>query len=229
MKSKAIVKTTVDLLMTFALLFLMGYQLWGETAHEIAGTGLFVLFILHHILNFRWYQSLFKGKYTAVRIFQIVTDLSVLIAMFALMYSGISMSRHVFAFLPIRNGLAMARRLHILGSYWGFLLMSLHLGLHWSMVSGIIGKSFSIQKQSKIRTVLCRIAAVMIAGYGFYVLIKRNFITYLFLKQEFVFLDYNESKILFYIDYLALMGLCIFAAHYTLRLLKFLRQGKPPC
>lgn len=227
MKSKAIVKTTVDLLMTLALLFLMGYQLWGETAHEIAGTGLFVLFILHHILNFRWYQSLFKGKYTAVRIFQIVTDLSVLIAMFALMYSGISMSRHVFAFLPIHNGLAMARRLHILGSYWGFLLMSLHLGLHWGMVSGIIGKSFSIQKQSKIKTVLCRIAAAMIAGYGFYVLIKRNFITYLFLKQEFVFLDYNESKILFYMDYLALMGLCIFAAHYTLRLLKFLRQGKP--
>lgn len=224
MKPKAIVKITVDILMTFALLFLTGYQLWGEAAHEIAGTGLFILFILHHILNFGWYQSLFKGKYTAVRIFQMALDLSVLLVMFALMYSGITMSRHVFGFLPRHTGLAMARRLHILGSYWGFLLMSLHLGLHWSMILGMFKKGFHIQKQSKIRTVLCRIAGIVIAGYGFFIPIKRDFITYLFLKQEFVFLDYDESIILFYIDYLAWMGLCILAAHYTSKLLR-IRPG----
>ncbi len=226
MKPKAIVKITVDILMTLALLFLMGYQLWGEVAHEIAGVGLFVLFILHHILNFQWYKTLFKGKYTAVRIFQIVIDVSVLIVMLMMMYSGITMSRHVFAFLPIHGGLAMARRLHIRGSYWGFLLMSLHLGLHWSMILGMLKKAFPIQKKSKIWTGLCRIAGIVIAGYGAYIPIKRDFVTYLLLKQEFVFLDYNESKISFYIDYLACMGLCIFVTHYASTLLKRLRQRK---
>lgn len=226
MKPKAIVKITVDILMTLALLFLVGYQLWGEVAHEIAGAGLFVLFILHHILNIQWYTSLFKGKYTVVRIFQIVIDVSVLIVMLMLMYSGIAMSRHVFAFLPVHSGLAMARRLHILGSYWGFLLMSLHLGFHWSMILSMLKKAFPIQKKSKIRTGLCRIAGIVIAGYGAYIPIKRDFVTYLLLKQEFVFLDYNESKILFYIDYLACMGLCVFAAHYALKLFKLLRQRK---
>ena len=34
MKPTAIIKIVVDVLMTLALLFLMGYQLWGEAAHE---------------------------------------------------------------------------------------------------------------------------------------------------------------------------------------------------
>lgn len=51
MKPKAKVKIAVDVLMTLGLLFLMGYQFWGDVAHEWAGAGMFVLFILHHALN----------------------------------------------------------------------------------------------------------------------------------------------------------------------------------
>lgn len=99
---------------------------------------MFVLFIAHQILNFRWYKSLFKGKYTPMRIFQVIVDMLTLLSMLAMMYSGIVLSRYVFAFLPINGGMALARKLHMLGSYWGFLLMSLHLGLHWNMVLGVI-------------------------------------------------------------------------------------------
>ena len=61
MKPKAIAKITVDTLMTLALLFLMGYQFWSDAAHEWAGAGMFLLFILHHILNANWYQSLLSS------------------------------------------------------------------------------------------------------------------------------------------------------------------------
>ena len=64
MKPKAKVKIAVDVLMTLGMLFLMGYQFWGDVAHEWAGAGMFVLFILHHALNGGWYKSLFRGKYT---------------------------------------------------------------------------------------------------------------------------------------------------------------------
>ena len=40
MKPTAITKIIVDVLMTLVLLFLMGYQLWGEAAHEWAGAGM---------------------------------------------------------------------------------------------------------------------------------------------------------------------------------------------
>lgn len=226
MKPKAIVKIILDVLMTVALLFLMGYQLWGDVAHEIVGAGLFVLFIVHHILNWSFYKHLFRGKYTPMRILQLVMDGLVLAVMIMLMVSGIMMSRHVFAFLPVHGGLSVARRLHILGSYWGFILMSMHLGLHWNQMLGMFRKTTGIKKASKIRTACCFAAGLLIAGYGGYVLVKRDFPTYLFLKTEFVFLDYSESPILFYLDYLAFMGLCIFVAHYLAKLCRKIQSRK---
>ena len=75
MKPKAIRKIAADILMTLALLFLMGYQFWGDTAHEWVGAGMFLLFILHHILNGGWYRNLFRGKYSPSRILQLAADL----------------------------------------------------------------------------------------------------------------------------------------------------------
>ena len=52
MKLKFAAKIIIDILMTLALLCLMGYQLCGDAAHEWVGAGMFLLFIVHHILNF---------------------------------------------------------------------------------------------------------------------------------------------------------------------------------
>ena len=60
MKPKAILKIAVDVLMTLALLFLMGYQFWGDVAHEWVGAGMFLLFIAHHILNGNLYPVSYK-------------------------------------------------------------------------------------------------------------------------------------------------------------------------
>lgn len=226
MKPKAIIKLAVDIFMTLALLFLMGYHLWGDAPHEWVGAGMLVLFIAHHILNGNWHKMLFKGKYNAMRIVTLVIDFLVLVSMLAQMYSRYCVSRHVFAFLPIDGGMALARRLHILGAYWGFILMSLHLGLHWNMILGMSRKAAGIKNSSKIRSIIACIAGLVIAGYGVWVFIKRDLLTYLLLKTEFVFLDYSESKILFYIDYLALMGLCVFIAHYIAKLCRRVQSRK---
>ena len=224
MSARKTVKLAVDILMTIALLVLSGYQFWGETAHEWVGTLMFILFIAHHILNIGWHKYIFKGKYTALRIAMLCIDLLVLLAMLAQMYSGIVISRYVFDFLPINSGLAFARKLHILGAYWGFILMSLHIGLHWNMVIGVMKKSLHTKKASKVRSGILTAAGLMIAGYGAFAFMKRDFCTYLFLKSEFVFLDYAEPIILFYIDYLAIMGLFIFVAHYGLKLFKSIKD-----
>ena len=220
MNTKAKVKICIDVLMTALLLFLMGYQFWGEVAHEWVGAGMFVLFIAHHVLNAHWYTALFKGRYTPYRVLQLVINTLTLAAMLALMYSGIVMSRHVFTFLPIEGGMALARRLHILGSYWGMVLMSLHLGLHWNMVLGLVKKRMPMPKAPKLRSGILFIIGLLIAVYGGVVFFKRDFPTYLLLKSEFVFLDYQELPILFYGDYLALMGLFVFVSHSLGKMLK---------
>lgn len=69
MRTKMKLKTATDLLMSVALLLLMAYeQIGGQATHEWIGMGMFVLFILHHILNRKWIKNLFRGKYTALRV-----------------------------------------------------------------------------------------------------------------------------------------------------------------
>lgn len=212
MKSK--VKPVVDIFMTVLLLFLMGYQFWGETAHEWAGTLMLLLFIAHHILNAGWYKNVLRGRYTPVRIIMTVINLALLVAMLCLMGSGIMMSRHVFSFLSVSSGMGTARLVHMAACYWGFVLMSLHLGLHWGMMMTKIRQSLPSTSPSRIRTVILRIVAAVIAVYGAYVFISRNLITYMLLQTQFVFLDFGESPIFFYIDYLAMAGLFVWIAYY---------------
>lgn len=211
MRPKTVIKIIIDISMTFGLMLLMGYQFWGDVAHEWIGAIMLVLFIVHHFLNARWYKNLLKGKYTAMRVFQLCVNMMVLVAMLAQMYSGIIMSRHVFTFLRFGGGMALARRLHILGAYWGFVLMSLHLGLHWAMFIGITKRNIKVL--SRAISISVNAAGILIAVYGLFVFIKRELASYMFLQTEFVFMDFSESKLLFYLDYLAMMGLFIFLAH----------------
>lgn len=220
MKPKARLKIVIDVLMTLALLFLMGYQFWGDAVHEWAGAGMFVLFVVHHILNRNWYKNLFRGKYTLFRVFQLILDLAAFAAMICLMISGIMLSNHVFAFLNIHGGISLARLLHMVSSYWGFVVMALHLGIHWGIFSGLARKIFRIKESSRARSIVIFFVSAAIAVYGVTVFIKRNLLTYMLMQTQFVFFDFGESGLLFYLDYLAMMGTCIFLSHYLGRLLK---------
>ncbi len=225
MKPKQTVKVCVDIAMTLGLLFLMGYHLWGDTAHEWAGAGIFVLFLCHHILNWRWWRGLFRGKYTAARVLQAGIDLLALAAMLGLMVSSVILSHEVFAFLHIRGHLSFARRLHMASAYWGFLLMAAHLGLHWGVFLKMAQRTrLSGKRQPMLPTLL----GAVIAVYGIVVMRKRDLPTYLFLRAEFVFLDFSESKILFYLDYLAMMGTFIFLAYFTAKLLRKRKERDTP-
>ena len=150
MKPKQIIKIVIDILMTAVLLLLMAYSLVGEAAHEWLGIGMFVLFILHHILNSKWSQNLFKGKYTPFRILQTVLVVLALSSMLGSMISGIVLSRHALDFLPVTGGQSWARTLHMLCAYWGFVVISLHLGLHWSMMMGMTSRLW--KKKSDVRS-----------------------------------------------------------------------------
>lgn len=213
MKPKMKIKIGIDFLMTVLLLFLMAYQIIGETLHEWFGAAMLVLFIIHNILNIKWYQNLFHGKYKPVRIFGTILNFAVLVAMLSLGYSGIVMSRHLFAFLPINSGMALARVLHLAGSYWGFVPMSLHLGLHWNMIIGILRKLTGGKKRPILVWIL-RFAAFVVAGHGAYCFIRADIFSYMFLKTEFVFFDFEKSAFSVFSEYIAMMGLWIFVGYY---------------
>lgn len=114
---------------------------------------IFSLFVVHHILNTYWHNNLFKGRNSAIRILTLCIDCLMLISVLAQMYSGIVMSRYVFNFLPFNGGIALVRRRYILGTYWGFIFMNLHLGLHCNMIMGMPWKNSLIKQHSKVYSI----------------------------------------------------------------------------
>lgn len=221
-KTKMMLKMSIDFVMTVLLLLQMAYMLVGNAAHEWIGTAMIALFLFHHLLNIRWYGNLFKGKYSGIRILQTVVNFAVLFCMFGLMISGTIMSRIVFSFLPINGGMGFARMLHMVTAYWGFLLMSVHLGLHWGMIMGMVRKIRRQKESSKLQTWTLRILAAAISGFGVYTFLKHNLISYMILKNQFVFFDMQQPLISFLAEYLAMMGLWACLAYYISRGIQWL-------
>ena len=209
MAHKTAARRLVDLLMTVVLLLLMAYFLTDQEIHEWLGAGMLVLFVIHHILNFKWLKALSRGKYTPFRVLQTALVLLVLLCMLGSMLSGIWMSRYVFDFLPTQGHMGLARTAHLLCAYWGFLLLSAHLGLHWEIILGAARKAVGNKKPSALRTAVLRVLTAGISGYGVYAFFKHRIADYLFLRSHFVFFDYEQPPILYFLDLLAMMGLWI--------------------
>lgn len=219
MKKRFIYKIVIDMVMTVLLLFLMARQITGDRAHEWLGAGMFILWIAHHILNRNWYSHLFAGRYTPARMMQIIINAALLLSMLGLMVSGVILSREVFAFLPISGGVAFARSLHVVAAFWGFVLMAFHLGQHWNMILLMVRNAVGTVPSKPMHFFL-RMWAVFIAGYGGYAFHKNQILSYMFLTTQFVFFDFEKPVWLFFAEYVAIMCLFVFWAHYISKVLQ---------
>lgn len=134
MRSKQKAKMMLDLVMTVLFFAEMAYYLEGNFLHEWLGVLLIVLFLVHNIWNRSWYKGLFRGKYPPVRLLMLLVNLLFLLSMIGSAVSGMMLSRDALAFLNLRAGM-LGRRLHMVSTSWFFLLMTMHIGLHWGMMA----------------------------------------------------------------------------------------------
>ena len=225
MNAKSTLKMVLDCLMVVLLPLLMAYSLIGEELHEWLGASMFLLFLGHHALNWRWYRSLAKGKWTARRLFQTFVNATLLLCMLGLMVSGVILSRYVLDFLPIKGGRGFARTLHMLSAYWGFCLMSLHLGMHWNMVIGMVRKRCRGSSGAMIPAL--KTAAAAVSAYGAYAFSKRDISDYLFLRSHFVLFDYEEPLLRFFLDYIAVGFLFSLTGYFVMKALMRCKTGNP--
>lgn len=194
-------KIMVDGIMIIILLLLMCYQRIGAMTHEWLGVMMFVLFFMHQVLNRKWYQAIFKGKYTFLRKLQLITNGLLIVCMFSLLFSGIILSRYVFSFMNINGMRSLARNMHMLASNWSFVLISIHIGLHGSVVA------YKLKDKSKTITRFLMIISILIALYGVYALVDRDVLSYMLLQVQFAFYDFEEPVILLIMDYFSIMFL----------------------
>lgn len=213
---KRIADTVIDSLMTVLMPLLMAYSLIGEEFHEIVGTIIFILFIVHHLLHLKWWKAIPRGKYNAYRICITGFSFILLIVMFLQPLSGIVLSKHIYTFLQFKGAAATARTIHMICAYWCYVLLSLHLGLHTDQIIRPLKrkKSFGVMKW------IGRVIFIGAAAYGVYAFIHRGFWSYMSGRMMFAFFDFSESRVLFIADYLAVMTLFAVIGNYLSKLLR---------
>ena len=219
MKAGRLIRRLVDAAMYGLMLLLMGQCVLRGAAHEGLGISAGVLFALHCALNGSWYKALFKGKYSALRTVQTVVNLLLILVVLACMVSGILVSQHIFAVGRGRS-LEFGRHLHLVATAWAFVLMTVHLGLHWSIFTAL-GRKLAVNERAKrsLRLISCLLTAALCL-YGLYQFIDRRFWEELFhlidYQKEY---DSSQPLIVYWAGTAALSVPFIAAAHYGKRLM----------
>ena len=208
-------RLAIDILMTLFLLMSMSYETignifekifgidayeYGALIHEFIGVAFIALVIFHLWLNRRWLLNMFKGRYNAARSVLVFADVVLIVDIILLLVSGLMMSR-ILGADPDESfesfGMSFARIAHMLAAYWGYVIMSFHVGLHIKKFPAII---------------------FIPALYGCYAFVKRQLHEYMFLRTEFVFFDFEEPIIYFLLDYIAIMILFASVGYFVMKM-----------
>lgn len=213
------IKRIIDIAMSIILVFLMAYQVTGEKVHEWIGIIMFILVITHQVLNMKWYSSLFIGKYNINRVIMIIINVLLLLSFTITAVSGMSMSNYAVPFLYKMFDVSVARELHLVFSYWSFILMGLHIGIHVNLISININKKIGKTEKKHLQIVLESLF-IIIAGYGFCLFLKSEIVNYISFRTRFAFLDYEKNQILVLLENIAILIFFVEIMHYIISFIR---------
>ena len=204
MKNRLAIKIAVDVAMAMALIAIMATALVQEAPHEWLGIVLFVLLVVHIVLNRKWLATVFRGRHGALRVLQIVMIAGLVACIVGQIVSSLVLSKHVFGFLPALPGASWARRMHMLCSYWSFVFAFAHAGLQIRMPRGMA----SWQKWA------ARIVFIAIACFGVYSFAQLGLWQYLTGQVQFAQADFSAHLVLVMARYASVVVLVAGVFHY---------------
>lgn len=203
--NKKIIKIIVDVCMLMLFPVLMAFHLTGNSTHEWLGTCLVVLVIWHNALNWKWYRSILKGKYTLARSFHTTINLLLAAALIGIIISGVLLSTEVFGFLHL-SAAGAGRRLHMLSTSWAFVLMAVHMGFHFALAGRRCGDN--------LKTAVLVIGGAVFSAFGLYASISHQLWQKMFLAIQYANFDFAQPAAFFYFDqgaiiiFFACVGYC---------------------
>lgn len=216
------IRLVLDFAAAGLFLVALAYYWLSNATHEVVGTVMFALLILHNVFNRRWYGTIGRKRRGGKGVIGIVLNLSLLTAMLALLASSLVVSRDVFGFLPFEGGI-VARDIHMLVAYVVLVIFSLHLGLHWTIVMGAIGDAVGVAWKNPMLVVALRVGAACIAAYGVQSSFDMTIGSKLVLHYAMDIWDFRNDALGFFLGYGSIVGLYASIAHYTM---VFLRSNK---
>lgn len=174
-------KIVVDVAMAVDMVALMATAIVQEAPHEWFGIALFVPVTAHIVLNRRWIAAMLRRRRNALQTVQLATMALLVACIVGLAASSLVLSKHVFGFLPVLPGAAWARRVHMLCSYWAFVLAFVHAGLHVRLPRRMAAKTLWA----------CRLAWDLVACYGVWSFVNLGLPAYLLSQVQFAAVDFQ--------------------------------------
>lgn len=196
------------------LLLCMAYWWLGNLTHEVAGTSLFGLLVVHNVLNRRWYASLRRKQPPRSALDKLLVA-ALLAAMATLLITSVLISQSVFTAIAPGDAYA-ARRVHVAAAYWAFIVVALHIGIRWRVVLGAMrqcAQALPLRWQPP-RAVLALVIAVLAAA-GIYSSFQLGIGGKLVSRVSLDGWDFVESTWAFFIHHLAVVGLYASLAYHV--------------
>ena len=205
--AKSVVRIVIDVAMAAVYVALMATALVQEVPHEYLGIALFALVVAHVVLNWRWFAALARGRYDALRAVQLVAVVGLLACIVAQVASSLVLSKHAFGFLPAVPGAGWARSIHMLCSYWAFVLAFAHAGLR-----ARAPKNMAPWQKWAVRIIIAAVAC-----FGAFSFAQLGLGQDLTGQVQFAFADYSVPFALAFARYASVAVLVAGVFHYVRR------------
>lgn len=210
-------KLALDLVMGLFFIVALGFRSTGGLAHELVGLAFCGLCFLHIAINWNWYRSILKGKYTIRGFLNTALNLSLPVGVIVLCVSGIMNSNQIFGFMKFKGSMDI-RQMHSFVAYWGIILLGVHAGIQWAKVLAALKNKAGARHRWLHNNPLLRCMTVLVVAYGIWASFDRAMGSKLFLGFSFDFWDSSRPEILFYTHNVAIMALYIAVTHYVFKI-----------
>ncbi len=210
MKKITIIKIMIDIIMLIILVLLMGYYQFTDKTHQMLGKVLVLIFIVHNLLNLRYYKVIFKGQYKPLRICGLIVNLLLWLLMIGNVVTGI---------ISVKKPGTMIVNFHSFFTMWTFILISIHIGLNIKNLMNWVKKRLNI-KEKRFINIVAHIIVLSLVLYGIFVIFRIK------IYKDLFFIDNNDRYIysnlaLFILDYISMMLIFVsITYHFRLRLIK---------
>lgn len=217
-----LMRLAFDLIAAGLLLLGLAYWWLGNTVHELAGAGMFMLVIVHNVINRRWYGRISKEKRHGRGLFNIGITLALGIAMLVLLVTSVLISNTLSGVMSAYGGFTV-RQIHTLAAYWVLVIVAIHLGLRWPMIMGVARNLIEISKSSAVRTLVLRAATIVIAIHGVWSSFELGLGTKLAMQTTLDWWNFEEAVFGFFFHCIAIAGLYITLTYHAI---KWLQHGR---
>jgi len=110
-----------------------------------------------------------------------------------------------------------ARQVHVLAGYWVLVIVSIHLGLRWPMLMGLVRNLFGIGRSNAARTLVLRILAAAIAIHGIWSSFALGVGTKLAMQTTLDWWSFEDGAAGFFVHCVAIAGQYIALTYYAMK------------